>query len=89
MTRTLWIIGLSIALLVLSGFVIISLVALITHRHLNFKGWGLLIFGAFAVRFVFDGLRSTIRYGDPTRTTNTEPANSSASDSKPETPVSR
>jgi hypothetical protein len=67
MIRIFWIIGLSIALLVFSGFVVLCLFALITHRHLNFRGWGMLIFGAFAVRFVFEGLRSAIRYGDPTR----------------------
>ncbi len=67
MTRILWIIGLSIALLVCSGFVIICLVALITHRHLNFSGWMMLVFNAIGAMFIFAGLRSAIRYGDPTR----------------------
>jgi hypothetical protein len=67
MTRIFWIIGLSIALLVFSGIVIICLVAFITHRHLNFTGWTMLVFNAIGVRFIFAGLRSAIRYGDPTR----------------------
>jgi hypothetical protein len=67
MTRILWIIGLSIALLVFSGFVITSLLALITHRHLNFTGWMMLVSNAIGVRFIFAGLRSAIRYGDPTK----------------------
>jgi hypothetical protein len=89
MTRILWIIGLSIALLVLSGFVVICLVALITYRHLNFKGWTMLVCGAFAVRFIFTGLRSAIRYGDPTKTASSGPADSSASGSEPGIPISR
>lgn len=89
MTRIFWIIGLSIALLVFSGCVAICLVALITHRHLNFKGWTMLIFGAVGLKFIFDGLLSAIRYGDPTRATNHEPANPYASGSEPGTPISR
>jgi hypothetical protein len=89
MTRILWIIGLSIALLVLSGFVILCLFALITHRHLNFRGWTMLVGDVIGARFVFAGLRSAIRYGDPTRTTNSEPAGSSAAGSEPGIPLSR
>ncbi len=84
MTRIFWIIGLSIALLVLSGLVILCLIALITHRHLNFRGWTMLVSGVIGVEFVFAGLRSAIRYGDPTRTTYSEPA-----DSERGIPVSR
>jgi hypothetical protein len=67
MIRIFWIIGLSIALLVFSGFVITCLFALITHRHLNFTGWIMLIGNAIGVKFIFAGLRSAIRYGDPTK----------------------
>jgi hypothetical protein len=67
MIRIFWIIGLSVALLVFSGFVVICLFALITHRHLNSKGWMMLVSNAIAVRFIFAGLRSAIRYGDPTK----------------------
>jgi hypothetical protein len=89
MTRIFWIVGLSIALLVLSGFVVICLVALIRHRHLNFSGWTMLVSGVIGVKFVFAGLRSAIRYGDPTRTMSNVPASSSATGSAPGNPLSR
>jgi hypothetical protein len=67
MTRILWIIGLSIALLVSSGSIIICLVALVTHRHLNLKGWTVLVGCTYGVRLIYGWLRSAIRYGDPTK----------------------
>jgi hypothetical protein len=67
MIRIFWIIGLSIALLAFSGFVIICLFALIKHRHLNFTGWMMLVSNAIGVKFIFAELRSAIRYGDPTK----------------------
>ena len=67
MTRILWIVGLSIALFVFSGLVIVCLVALVTHRHLNIKGGTMLVVNAYIVKLVFDWLRSAIKYGDPTK----------------------
>ena len=67
MTRILWIIGLSIALLVSSGSVIICLIALVTHRHLNLKGWTVLVGFTYCVRLIYGWLRSAIKYGDPTK----------------------
>jgi hypothetical protein len=74
MTRRLWIVGLSIAVVVYSGFVIVCLVALITHRHLNLRGWTILLLGAYAGYFAFGRLRAVLKYGDPTQ------------DSSPKTP---
>jgi hypothetical protein len=71
MIRIFWIVGLSIALVMFSGLVIICLVALVTHRHLNLKGWVMLILGAYAIKAVYAWLRSAIKYGDPTRAVNT------------------
>ena len=68
MTRILWIVGLSIALLVFSGTVILCLVALATHKHLNSKGWTVLVCDAFLLRLILGWLRSAIKYGDPTKT---------------------
>jgi hypothetical protein len=73
MTRILWIVGLSIALFVFSGFVVVCLIALVTHRHLNPKGWAMLVIGAYTVKFIFGWLRSAIKYGDPTKAANPAP----------------
>ncbi len=67
MTRILWIIGLSIALLVNTGLVVICLVALVTRGHLNPKGWAMLVIGAYTVKHIFGWLRSAIKYDDPTK----------------------
>ena len=67
MTRVLWIVGLSIAFFVFSGFVSICLFALVTHRHLNLTGWAMLLIGAYTVKLIFGCLRSAIKYGDPTK----------------------
>ncbi len=70
MTRIFWIVGLCIALVVISALVVICLISLVTHRHLNLEGWGMLIFGAYALRLIFGWLRSAIKNGDPTKSTN-------------------
>jgi hypothetical protein len=49
----------------------------------------MLVLNVTGVRFIFAGLRSAIRYGDPTKTANSEPADSSASGSEPGIPFSR
>lgn len=67
MTRTLWIIGFLIAIVAFSGFTIICLIALITHRHLNSKGWLMLVLGVYSVWFLFGRLRSAVKCGDPTK----------------------
>lgn len=66
MARLFWIVGLSIALIVFAGFLTICIVVLVTHRHLNLTGWTTLLVGGYAVKFIFERLRSAIRYGDPT-----------------------
>jgi hypothetical protein len=38
MTRIFWIVGLCIALVVISALVVICLIGLVTHRHLNLEG---------------------------------------------------
>jgi hypothetical protein len=67
MPRWLWIVGLSIAVVVYSGFVIVCLVALITHRHLDLRGWTILLLGAYAGYFAFGRLRVVLKHGDPTK----------------------
>jgi hypothetical protein len=42
MVRILWIIGLSLSVLVFPGMALLAVVALITHRHLNERGWATL-----------------------------------------------
>ncbi|MGC9223668.1 MAG: hypothetical protein ACP5E2_07065 [Terracidiphilus sp.] len=75
MIRSLWIVGLSIALIVFSGFVTLCLVALVSHRHLNLTGWTMLVFGVIGLRSIFTGLRSAIRFGDPTIETDRQNSN--------------
>jgi hypothetical protein len=70
MTRLFWIIGLSIAVFMFSGFTIVCLVTLVTRRHLNPMGWGMLILGAYAAFFMFGRLRAAIKFGDPTKGLN-------------------
>jgi hypothetical protein len=67
MTRRLWIVGLSLAVLVYSGFVVFCLVALITQRHLDLRGWTILLLGAYAGYFAFGRLRVVLKHGDPTQ----------------------
>jgi uncharacterized membrane protein len=65
MTRILWIIGLSIALLVNTGVVVICCIGLVTHGHLNPMGWFSLIVSVCLVWLIYGWLRSAIKYGDP------------------------
>ena len=67
MKRAFWIVGLSVALLMFTGFVTLSVVAFVIHKHLNLTGWTTLLINAYAAWFVFGRLRSTIQHGDPTR----------------------
>ena len=67
MTRILWIIGLSIALLVFGGWTILIVYAGISHRHLNSKGLAMLICNGGGAWFIFQQLRQTIRERKPTR----------------------
>jgi hypothetical protein len=75
MTRLFWIVGLGIALVVISGLVLICLIGLVTHRRLNLEGWAMLVLGSYAVKLIFGWLRSAIKYGDPTRGMNTDHSN--------------
>jgi hypothetical protein len=67
MTRVLWIVGLSITVFVFGGAALLCIVAFITHRHLNMKGWTVLVLSAYSTYFMFRLLRSAIRYGEPTK----------------------
>jgi hypothetical protein len=89
MTRVLWIIGLSIALLMFAGSVVICLIALVTHRHLNLTGWTMLTVGVYAVKAVYSWLRSAILYGDPIKTMSSNGRNSSAPEPDTPNPISR
>jgi hypothetical protein len=66
MTRILWIIGLSIALLMFVAFAILSGIALIFRNHYSIKAWAVLLSMGYGARFLYTCLRSAIRYGDPT-----------------------
>jgi len=79
MNRIFWMVGLVIALLMLLGFVLMCAFANITHRHLNFGGWAMLVFGVVGLKCISTGLRSAIQFGDPTGTASSESADSSAS----------
>ncbi len=74
MIRIFWIIGLSIAFLVFSGIVVLCLIALVTHRHLNLKGWTVLVCDAYLVRLILRWLRQAIKYGDPTKNLSSKAA---------------
>ena len=67
MARVFWIVGLSITLVMFVGSVIVCVIALVSHRHLNLTGWTMLLVGIYAVKFIFERLRSAIKYGDPTK----------------------
>jgi len=51
MRKTLWMIGLSIALLMFGGFFVLCCVGLITRRHLNLTGWAML-FGSGSIAWI-------------------------------------
>lgn len=70
MIRAFWIVGISIALIAFSGFIVLCLVALVIHRHLNLTGWTMLVLSAYSVYFFFGRLHSAIKYGDPTKDMN-------------------
>jgi len=72
MTRILWIVGLSIALLVNTGFVVVCCTGLVTRRHLNSMGWFVLVLSIYLVWLIYGWLRSAIKYGDPTKSLNPE-----------------
>ena len=72
MARLFWIVGLSITLIMFAGGLVVCIVALVTHRHLNMTGWTALLVGAYAVKFIFERLRSAILYGDPTKDLNND-----------------
>ncbi len=61
MTKVLWIVGLSIALLMFGGFTIMCIVALITRHHLNFTGIVILLSNGFISWMVLDYLLLKIR----------------------------
>ena len=61
MTRILWIVGLSIALLVFGGWTILALIAGITHEHLNQKGWVILLGSAYGAWIIFRYLCEKVR----------------------------
>jgi hypothetical protein len=67
MTRRLWIVGLSIAVVVYSGFVIVCIAALIAHKHVDMRELTILLLGAYAGYFAFGRLRVVLKHGDPTR----------------------
>ena len=67
MARRFWIVGLTLAVIVYSGFVIVCLVAFINHRHMDLRGCTVLVLSAYAGYFALGRLRATFRSGDPTR----------------------
>jgi len=67
MTRSFWIVGLSITVLMFTGLAIICIAALITRRHLSATGWTMFLLSMSSVYFMFGRLRAAIRFGDPTK----------------------
>lgn len=67
MTRVLWIIGLSIALLMFGGFTILCIVGLVSRHHLNSTGVIILLSNACISWLLLDYMRLKIR--GPRKTT--------------------
>jgi hypothetical protein len=61
MVRILWIVGLSLSVLVFGGMTVLTVVALITHRHLNERGWVTLSTSGFITWITIEYLRLKIR----------------------------
>jgi hypothetical protein len=70
MARTLWIVGLVIALLVYGGFSVIGIVALVSHRHLNEKGVVILLSDGYVTWITFRYLLFKIRRSEPIPSSN-------------------
>jgi hypothetical protein len=60
-TRTLWIVGLSISLLVFGGFTAMCVIGLIFRHHLNGTGVVVLLSNGFISWMIVDYLRLKIR----------------------------
>jgi hypothetical protein len=60
MARTLWIFGLTIALVVFGAFVVFCIIGLVTRHHLNSKGWIVLFGGAYTFWITLQYLRLKI-----------------------------
>ena len=61
MTRWLWMIGLSFALLVFGGWAVVILITGLRHRHLNGRGWIALTVTGYIAWFTFQYLLVKIR----------------------------
>ena len=66
MKRIFWIVGLSLSLFMLTAFAFICATALVFRNHYSLKAWAMLVFMSYGARFIFTGLRSAIKHGDPT-----------------------
>lgn len=65
MTRVLWIIGLSFALLVFGGWTVVILIAGITHKHLNRTGLMMLVANGYLAWIILKYLRQKISAARP------------------------
>jgi hypothetical protein len=61
MTRMLWILGLSIALFVFGGWTVLIVIAWIARRHLNTRGFTMLIGDGYVAWITFQYLLQKIR----------------------------
>lgn len=61
MKKTLWIVGLSVAMIPFGGFVVLGFIALVKNRHLSVRGWTTVCLNAYAAWFVFQRLMLEIR----------------------------
>jgi hypothetical protein len=68
MTRILWIVGLSTALLFFGGWTILIVYAGISHRHLNSKGIVMLVCNGYVAWITFRYLRQKISERKPSAT---------------------
>jgi hypothetical protein len=50
-----------------SGFALVGVIALVTHKHLNLTGWTMLVLSGYGAYFMFGRMRAAIKYGDPTK----------------------
>jgi hypothetical protein len=66
MKRTLWIIGLCIALLMFLFLLSMCVTGLLIKKHLNMTGWFMLVTSAYGAWHFAGRIRVTLKQGDPT-----------------------
>jgi hypothetical protein len=74
MKRTLWIIGLCIALFMFLFLLSMCVAGLVLKKHLNGMGWFMLVTSAYGAWHFVGRIRVTLKHGDPTADLHPDPA---------------